>query len=248
MEESYDQLLQPQKRALIKKMLESTIIRLLEVKETLLVLNPRKTSIYINLDDLLMDLKLDPDSLEIPIPRYFAEEKRAQLVNKLFISNFNSDQPEEDEQEEMFFLELNLENAVRIIQKNERGRQGRERIIQAKNFAKKKKMKEDMKNRVEEENAEIIHSLNIQKVFRAFLARNYIEDTRDNELVFLGMAPKPKLEEDPVEIMMKNKEKRRMKREEHLVEYLNDIEELKELVDKNEGADIAETMKEERRK
>ena len=99
MEESYDQLLQPQKRALIKKMLESTIIRLLEVKETLLVLNPRKTSIYINLDDLLMDLKLDPDSLEIPIPRYFAEEnrdyleKRAQLVNKLFISNFNSDQP-----------------------------------------------------------------------------------------------------------------------------------------------------------
>ena len=247
-------MLQPQKRALIKKILESTIIRLLEVKEILIFLNPRPKSIFINLDDLLMDLKLDPDCLEIPIPRYFAEEnrdyleKRSQLVNKLFISNFNTDQPEEDEHEEMFFLELNLENAVRIIQKNERGRQGRERLILVRNHMKKKKLKDEMKNRVEEETADFTHSMNVQKVFRAFLARIYIEKTREKELAFLGMAPKPKQDEDPIAIMEKNKETRRMKKHEHLDEYLNNTEELKELVQKNEGADIEETMKEERRK
>jgi len=67
---------------------------LLEVKEALIFLNPRPKSIFINLDDLLMDLKLDPDNMEITLPRYFAEEnrdyleRRSQLINKLMIANF----------------------------------------------------------------------------------------------------------------------------------------------------------------
>jgi hypothetical protein len=30
---------------------------------------------YVHLDDLLVDLKLTPDALEVPVPRYFVEDR-----------------------------------------------------------------------------------------------------------------------------------------------------------------------------
>ena len=32
---------------------------------------------YVNLDDLLVDLKLPPETLEVPVPRYFVEKSAA---------------------------------------------------------------------------------------------------------------------------------------------------------------------------
>lgn len=34
---------------------------------------------YPNLDELVMDLKLTPDCLDVPIPRYFREEDKKRL-------------------------------------------------------------------------------------------------------------------------------------------------------------------------
>ena len=31
---------------------------------------------FVNLDDILVDLKLSPEVVEIPVPRYFLEERR----------------------------------------------------------------------------------------------------------------------------------------------------------------------------
>ena len=93
--------------------------------------NPRQKCIYVNIDDLLSDLKVDPSRIEMPIPYYFLEEDknfeyRKQLVDKLLIMNFGSDEPEEDEIEDVNFLEFTVEGAfdiaIRLIQKNERGR------------------------------------------------------------------------------------------------------------------------------
>lgn len=36
---------------------------------------------FINLDDVLVDLKLTPDVLEIPVPRYFVED-RAKVTSR----------------------------------------------------------------------------------------------------------------------------------------------------------------------
>ena len=58
----------------IKKVLESTIIRICETKKKMVEVNPRKDSIYVHLDSLLFDLKFDPSVIEIPIPRYFKED------------------------------------------------------------------------------------------------------------------------------------------------------------------------------
>ena len=50
-----------------------------------------------------MDLKLTPDSLEVPIPRYFKKEEniqsleeRNQIVDKLLVDFHDSNQPEEE--------------------------------------------------------------------------------------------------------------------------------------------------------
>ncbi len=47
--------------------------RLLQVKHELVRFNPRIKSDYISLEDLLIDLKLPPAQLEVPIPNFFRE-------------------------------------------------------------------------------------------------------------------------------------------------------------------------------
>lgn len=48
--------------------------RILEIKSWLVKLNRDIDSV--NFDDILVDLKLTPDVLEIPIPRYFVEDRK----------------------------------------------------------------------------------------------------------------------------------------------------------------------------
>jgi hypothetical protein len=76
LEECYDQMVHPQKRIFVKKILESTMIRICETKKKMCEFNPRQNSIYVHLDSLLFDLKYDPTVIEIPVPRYFAEDDR----------------------------------------------------------------------------------------------------------------------------------------------------------------------------
>ena len=64
-------MVHPQKRIFIKKVLESTMIRICETKKKMVEVNPRKNSLYVHLDSLLFDLKYDPSVIEIPVPRYF---------------------------------------------------------------------------------------------------------------------------------------------------------------------------------
>jgi len=46
------------------------------MKKDLVLFNPRPSSIYVHLDQLLFDLKYDPSMIEIPVPRYFKEDDR----------------------------------------------------------------------------------------------------------------------------------------------------------------------------
>lgn len=75
MEDCYDQMVHPQKRFDIKQILESTMLRVCEIKHQLIEHNPRTGSLYVHLDQLLFDLKYDPSIIEIPVPRYFAEKE-----------------------------------------------------------------------------------------------------------------------------------------------------------------------------
>ena len=78
LEDCYNQLLHPQKRADVRVVLDATIGRMLEVKKHLV----RHCGDYLNYDDILVDLKLVPEVLEIPIPHYFTEERKRELDDR----------------------------------------------------------------------------------------------------------------------------------------------------------------------
>jgi hypothetical protein len=75
LEECYDQMVHPQKRRDIKQVLESTMLRICEIKHSLVDHQVRTGSLYVHLDQLLFDLKYDPSIIEIPVPRYFKERE-----------------------------------------------------------------------------------------------------------------------------------------------------------------------------
>lgn len=71
LERCYDQIVHPQKRRLLRTLLDSVIGRFLEIKKEMVKL---ELSEYHYFDDTLVDLKLTPSDVEIPIPKYFVNE------------------------------------------------------------------------------------------------------------------------------------------------------------------------------
>lgn len=77
------------------------------------------------------------------IPRYYVndkvpdKEKRNQIVEKFLIDLKETSLPEEEVIEEKSALDTNMETAIRIIQKIERGRQGIVRALKAVYFQKR---------------------------------------------------------------------------------------------------------------
>ena len=87
---AFDNLVHPQKRLDLKLVLDSVMARVVELKHVLVYWNNtggdngRNPDVaqdqpfaweYVHMDDLLVDLKLPPETLEIPIPSYFVEQR-----------------------------------------------------------------------------------------------------------------------------------------------------------------------------
>ena len=77
------------------------------------------------------------------IPRYFVHDrnddksKRNQIVEKFLIDLKETNLPEEEIIQERSALDTNMETAIRIIQKIQRGRQGIVRALKAAYFQKR---------------------------------------------------------------------------------------------------------------
>jgi hypothetical protein len=143
MEDCYDSIVHPQKRIEIKKVLEMLMSRIVELKHRLVQWNPPNPDVrpeafpweYINFDEILVDLKLPPDTLDIRVPRYFREDgekkrkHRDSTVKALMNLHHGVDSiPHSggaDERERQEGEEMSVEEAIGIIQRNERGRFGR---------------------------------------------------------------------------------------------------------------------------
>jgi hypothetical protein len=94
---------------------------------------------------------------------------------------------------------MDILQAIRMIQKNDRGRQYRKRISDL------IKLMKNLGNaggapKILNPNAQDLSEdeacIRFQKLFRGILDRKKIEEIRNEELVFLGMAPKPKTREE----------------------------------------------------
>ena len=214
---------------------------------------------FINLDDLMMDLKLLPNSLEYPLPHYFREddpnkkrEERNQAIDKLLVQFQETSLPEEEVLEDKFILEANLETAIRIIQKNERGRQGIEWALKFKYKKKeelKKKKQLQQNSEISDDNTREEATLVVQKYYRGYKSREFVDKLRQDEFQFLGMK---KIENDPttkeeIDKFVKTKEYMKHIKSEHEKEYEEELIRQKELIKKNEGPDIKEQMLQQRR-
>lgn len=121
LEEIYDQMLQPQKRLLVRRLLDACLGRVIELKHDLVNIDMTEFSY----NDAVMDeLKLTPLDIELRVPRYFVRENEDDInYKRKFIDNLLIKLgwlDEEVEEEKMTELE-----AIRIIQMHERARQGR---------------------------------------------------------------------------------------------------------------------------
>lgn len=191
-EDSYDQIIHVQIRAMVKNFLQNILCRLVKVKGEIIYFNNPilefKPCHYVFLDEYLIDLKLEPDDLEIAIPRYFREdysdkmvERRLLLENGLKRLNGNT-LPEEDRTKFFYHVDLTFDDAVCMLQNFEIGRQNIKRITQKLKFEMKKE-KDPMagggQTLAAEERKNIIlqHLVAIQK----------IKQIREEEMKFLRM-------------------------------------------------------------
>lgn len=117
----YDQMVQPQKRWLLRRLLNGVAGRVLELKDELVRADLCETHC---LDRLLQDLKLTPADLEVPIARYFLLEQPDILRERglLLAEVLSRMQPGPSEER---FPEMHQTEATILLQRAERARQGR---------------------------------------------------------------------------------------------------------------------------
>jgi len=85
LERCYDQAIQPQKRLLIKRSLDATLGRVLELKHELVNIDLSEHSYY---DDVLIECGVTPQEAEIRIPSYYRRDRIAEIEGRRrFVEN-----------------------------------------------------------------------------------------------------------------------------------------------------------------
>ncbi|XP_010170137.2 dynein regulatory complex protein 11-like, partial [Antrostomus carolinensis] len=182
LEAAHDHLVHQQKRAVIRQVLDGVIGRILEVKREMVKL---ENSEFQYVDDLLEDLKLVPEDIEVPIPKYFIKEKledlqqREKILDQILLDS--------GLQTEIQVKAMTVEEAIRTIQVAERARQGRCRAAFMKQIYFEEKGKRQTKLQVQEGPNPDDAATCIQKVWRGYIQRKKTEKMREEEMIFLGM-------------------------------------------------------------
>ena len=147
-EDSYDQIIHVQIREMVKKFLQNILCRLVKVKGEIIYFNNPilefKPCRYVFLDEYLIDLKLEPDDLDIAIPHYFREDNSDKMVERrLLLENglkrvSGNTLPEEDRTKWFYKIDLSFDDAISMLQNFEIGRQNIKRITQKLKYELKK--------------------------------------------------------------------------------------------------------------
>ncbi|XP_076159046.1 dynein regulatory complex protein 11 isoform X2 [Alosa pseudoharengus] len=247
LEEVYDQMVHPQKRRVVRTVLEGIMGRLLELKNEMVEL---EFSEFHYFDDMLQDLKMTPSDLEVPIPRYFVREKlRVLKERERMLAHILAKGGHLEQHESVCGVAargMSVEEAVQLIQVSERARQGRLRA----------RFMRDIRH--DETRSQLVHSqstctldpdaaaVRIQKVWLGYSQRKRTKRERLEELIFLGMVAAPRPIPSPAEQYAQQVEaSRRVLQEQHEVEYQRALVSVKDSVREVEGLDIRETLQEQ---
>ncbi|XP_071399760.1 dynein regulatory complex protein 11 [Centroberyx affinis] len=243
LEEAYDQVVHPQKRHVIRVILDGVIGRVLELKNEMV---EKEFSEYHYMDDVLQDLKLTPADIEIPIPRYFISERSNELQQRtMMLTSIFKMMEVTESPKPVLARDLNREEAIKIIQVAERARQGR---LRAKLIG---EIHRDMDRQWRAKNPEAADTESavvcIQKVWRGYIQRKKTKRARDEEMIFLGMAMEPKHQQPcpAATTAQATKARTRTKQEEHEEDFQRSIVTITNKLRDVEGPDMSETMKDQ---
>ncbi|KAM4738665.1 dynein regulatory complex protein 11 isoform 2-T2 [Anableps anableps] len=240
LEQAHNQLVHPQKRQLIRVILNGVMGRVLELKNEMV---EKEFSEYHFVDDVLHALKLSPAALEIPIPHFFlserskeAEERKMMLMDVLAMVE---DSEALDTSVDSIMTE---EEAIKIIQMAERAWQGR---LRAKLNKEIRFSSFDRRHRTIGSAFTELAAIRIQKVWRGYVQRKKTRIARDEELIFLGMVMDPKYQAPcSAEIAAQASEaSTRIKQKKSEEAYLKAIEEILNQLRETERHDMTKTMK-----
>ncbi|XP_067647279.1 dynein regulatory complex protein 11 [Eurosta solidaginis] len=185
LEEVYDNMIQPQKRLLVRKLLDACLGRVIELKHDLVNIDLMEFSYN---DVVVGRLQLTPIDTELKIPRYFLRERqkeieqRNRIMHEILIKlGWLEEHPSEEKLSEI--------EAIRLLQIHERARQGRLRA----HFMKEIRMLKD-KGKTEEKGKErsdmgLLAAMKIQKVWRGHTARRVTRRRKQDEMILIGMVP-----------------------------------------------------------
>ncbi|TPX33247.1 hypothetical protein SmJEL517_g03843 [Synchytrium microbalum] len=238
-ENAYDQVVHPQKRRLLRDLLLSVTGRLLEVKQKLVEL---QCSDIQHFPDILIDMKLVPEDLNVAIPRFYVEDRakdleaRRQLMNSLSAKTFGATEITP------LFPAMSVDEAVGLIQKNERGRQGRLRAKHMREIRLQAKREQELDAH---DDASVVQNaaIRIQKTWRGFRARKEAAATLHAELEFLKMQPSARGGSSAAKALSEqNRARRKITQTQHEEEYQQALINTKEKLMKVEGPEIRETM------
>ncbi|XP_004262606.1 dynein regulatory complex protein 11 [Orcinus orca] len=248
LENVYDQMVHPQKRILIRKLLDGVMGRILELKNEMVELELTE---FHYLDDILQDLKLVPQQLDIPIPKYFLKERLEVIKGReKILAQLLADSGLGITEEKYPVKPIPLEEAVKLIQVAERARQGRLRAM----FMKQIYLQEfrAMQARLLGERVADVGTaaLCIQKVWRGFHQCKRTEREREEEMIFLGMNPPPLFNEVSAALIQADRvshlrDEVQVKHEE---EYRDALVTIKDDLKLIEGPDIKENLQDEIRR
>lgn len=267
LEDCHDQMVHPQKRRSIKKVLKSTIIRILELKNMLIICNPepRKNNRFVALDEVLTDLKLNPETVDWKVPRYFLDDKecREEIEDKLhkidhWLNVFTMQVEPQDliDKKDPFEVGLTTDQAVSIIQKNERGRTGILRAGMVCEWRRDALRKEERQRKQAEKGdqgtddlleSQILAATRIAAHWKRRVDRRRFIRMREDEFEFLGMAPARHDQKGLVKQMTMHRDHRQKMQQDADDVYEKALKEQLEIVHKKKGSDIKADLLEERR-
>ncbi|KAJ3270956.1 Dynein regulatory complex protein 11 [Terramyces sp. JEL0728] len=239
--DSYDQLLHPQKRRLLKNALIACMGRLVEIKHILVDL---ECTDFNNLNDVLLDMNLSPEKLQVPVPRFLAEERMSSVINtRNLLQNLNAKDFSFGSTVQLF-PELTVLDAIKIIQINERGRQGNLRAKYMREIKEQAAKEKELigNDEQKDESVEAVQTIH----FRGYRDRVKVNEERRKELIFLGMEkPDVQPKTDPVITAKANRNRRKLLQIQYEEDYLQALITTKDKILRMEGPDMKEAIQDD---
>merc|ERR1711991_987146 len=150
--------------------------------------------------------------------------------------------------DEAIDVNFSLQEAIEIIQRNERGRQGRQRALLVKELREEEKHRKAYDTREIDDMDPEIAATHLQRMYRGFQSRKSALEDRENELIFIGMRPKPADNINVLEADLKDaKLKRKDEQVENRFEFDEALVKYHDVVRDEEGPIMKDDMMEERR-